>query len=399
MSLISTQIKEYLQTQSWIRRMFEAATELRAKYGEENVFDFSLGNPDLPPPAEVGDALSSLVKDINKPLSIGYCANAGRPAVRAAVAAKVSEEQQIPLAANHIVMTAGAAGALNVLFRTILQSGEEVVCHAPYFVEYGFYAGNYGAFLKTVMSKDQTFRVDVDQLQRAINPNTRALLINSPNNPTGVVYTREEIAAIAQLLRDKSAEYGRPILLISDEPYRFLTFDNIQAPPLLPAYEYSVVVSSFSKSLSLAGERIGYIAVNPLMDGVDLLLNGIILANRILGFVNAPVIGQEIIRKSLQSNVDISIYERRRRAMASLLDDMGFEYSMPQGAFYFFPRVPQGYTDTEFIDLLMTENIIAVPGSGFGCPGYFRLTYCMDTDIINNSRPAWERLKQKIQQA
>lgn len=396
MAIVTMQIKEYIQTQSWIRRMFEAATELKAKFGKDNVFDFSLGNPDVPPPPLVADALRELADRLDQPLSLGYCANAGLPQVREALANWVSEEQHLPLAAQHVVVTSGAAGAINAVFRATLQAGDEVVCFAPYFVEYGFYAANFGAQLKAVASKPLTFRVDAEALAAAITPNTRAMIINSPNNPTGVVYSQADLQAIARVLTEKSNEYGRPILLISDEPYRFLVYDGVKTPPILPLYEYSIIVSSFSKSLSLAGERIGFIAVNPQMDGVDLLLSGIILANRILGFVNAPIIGQQIILKALQTGVDVGIYEKRRRAMAEILDEFGLEYTMPQGAFYFFPRVPNGYTDTEFVDLLMTENIIAVPGSGFGGPGYFRLTYCMDVEIINNSRAAWQRLKDKF---
>jgi aspartate aminotransferase len=396
MAIVTAQIKDYIQTQSWIRRMFETATELKAKFGDHNVFDFSLGNPDVPPPPLVADALRELADRIDQPLSLGYCANAGLPQVRKALANQVSEEQHVPLSAQHIVVTCGAAGAINAIFRATLQAGDEVVCFSPYFVEYGFYAANFGAQLKTVASQPLTFNVDAEALASAITPNTRAMIINSPNNPTGVVYSQSDLQAIARVLTEKSIEYGRPILLISDEPYRFLVYDGVATPPILPLYDYSIVVSSFSKSLSLAGERVGYIAVNPRIEGVDLLLGGIILANRILGFVNAPIIGQEIILKALETGVDVGIYENRRRAMANLLDELGFDYNMPQGAFYFFPRVPDGFTDAEFIDLLMTENIIAVPGGGFGCPGNFRLTYCMDVEIINNSRLAWRRLKDKI---
>lgn len=395
MAIITTQIKEYLQTQSWIRRMFEAAAELKQTYGAENVFDFSLGNPDVPPPAAVADALRTLADRLDQPLTLGYCPNAGMPQVREALANRISEEQQLPLAARHVVVTAGAAGAVNALFRATLQPGDEVVCFAPYFVEYGFYAANFGAQLIAAPAA-KGFRVDGEALAAAMTPNTRAMIINSPNNPTGMVYSQDDLQLIVAVLQKKSVEYGRPILLISDEPYRFLVYDDVTAPPILPLYEYSIVISSFSKNLSLAGERIGYIAVNPQMDGVDLLLNGIILANRILGFVNAPIIGQHIILKALEHGVDVTIYDRRRRAMAAILDEFGFEYVKPQGAFYFFPRAPQGFSDVEFVNLLMTENIIAVPGSGFGSPGFFRLTYCVDEQIINASRAAWMRIKSKI---
>ena len=236
----------------------------------------------------------------------------------------------------------------------------------------------------------------MEELEKAIGPKTRAMIVNSPNNPSGVVYSAKELQSIAEVLAKKSKEFGRPILLLSDEPYRFLTYDDVETPPILPQYEYSIVVSSFSKSLSMAGERIGYIAVNPAMRGADVLLNGLILSNRILGFVNAPIIGQRIIQEALSAGVDISIYDRRRKAMAAILDAAGVEYTMPKGAFYFFPKAPGGMDDKKFVDILMSENIIAVPGAGFGYPGYFRLTYCVDQSIIENSKPAWQRAMQKI---
>jgi len=394
-SIVTAQIQEYINTQSWIRRMFEAAAELKAKYGAENVFDFSLGNPDVPPPPAVAEAVKQIATGVDKPLSLGYCPNAGLPDVRAALASQVSLEQQTPVQAAHIIVTSGAAGALNTILRTILTPGDEVICFAPYFVEYGFYAANYGGRLKAVPSKPMTFELDVPSLEQAIGPNTRAMIINSPNNPSGVVYSTEELHAIAEVLKRKSKTFGRPILLLSDEPYRFLTYDGVITPPILPQYDYSLVVSSFSKSLSMAGERIGYIAVNPAMPGLDLLLNGLILSNRILGFVNAPIIGQRIIQAALTAGVDVDIYDRRRKTMAAILDDVGIEYTMPKGAFYFFPKAPSSMDDKVFVDRLMSENIIAVPGTGFGYPGYFRLTYCVDESIIKNSEAAWRRVMQK----
>jgi len=396
MSLVTPQIEQYIKTQSWIRRMFEAAAELKAKFGAENVFDFSLGNPDVPPPSQVADAVKNIAAAADKPLALGYCPNAGLPDTRAALAKKVAFEQDTDLSANHIIVTSGAAGALNTILRTVLLAGEEIVCFAPYFVEYGFYAANYGGQLKAVPAKDMTFAVDIEALEQAIGPNTRAMIINSPNNPTGVVYSEQDLQALAAVLSEKSQQYGRPILLIADEPYRFLTYDNVAVPPVLPHYDYSIVVSSFSKSLSMAGERIGYIAVNPRMSGADLLLSGLILSNRILGFVNAPIIGQKIISEAINSGVDVAVYDARRKAMAAVLDAVGIEYTMPEGAFYFFPKAPAGMDDKEFVDVLMRENIIAVPGAGFGCPGYFRLTYCVDQSIIEASKPAWHKAMQKI---
>ncbi|MBN1560163.1 pyridoxal phosphate-dependent aminotransferase [candidate division KSB1 bacterium] len=397
MPLITPQIEEYIRTQSWIRRMFEAASELRAKFPADRIFDFSLGNPDVPPPSRVSDALAEIAAMSVKPLSLGYGPNAGAPSVRQALAVQIAREQQMPLRAQHVVVTSGAAGALNTIFRVILQPGDRVVCYAPYFVEYGFYVANQGGQLDAVASKPLTFEIDISALEAAIGPRTRAMIVNSPNNPSGIVYDEDELKNIAAVLQKKSRQFGKPIVLISDEPYRFLTYDGTTVPPVLPTYEYSIVVSSFSKSLSIAGERIGYIAVNPDMQGVDGLLNGIILANRILGFVNAPIIGQYIVEKALGSGVDVAIYDERRRAMADILDAVGLQYTMPKGAFYFFPQAPAGFDDVEFVDLLMSENIIAVPGAGFGYPGYFRLAFCVDKAIIQNSLPAWERVRKNYE--
>ncbi len=395
MTLVTPQIEHYNQTQSWIRRMFEAAAELKAKYGADNVYDFSLGNPDVPPPQAVADALHQVADHAAEPLALGYCPNAGRPEVRAALAERVAREQQTDLTGDQIIITSGAAGALNIIFRAVLQSGDQVVTPAPYFVEYGFYAGNYGATLVPVPSKPTTFELDFAALGEAITEKTRAVIINSPNNPTGVVYTQDELEKIAAVLQVKSEQFGRPILLISDEPYRFLAYDDEAVPPLLPVYPYSLVVSSFSKSLSMAGVRIGYIAVRPDMPGVGMLMNGLILANRILGFVNAPVVGQQVVAKTLNAGVDARVYDERRKAMAELLDEAGIVYAMPKGAFYFFPKSPIE-DDKAFVDLLMNENIIAVPGSGFGYPGYFRLSYCVDVSIIRSARQALLNVMQKL---
>lgn len=395
MSLITPQIEHYIQTQSWIRRMFEAASELKSRVGADQVFDFSLGNPDVPPPPQVSRALAEIAEKAHSPMSLGYGPNAGLPSLRAKLAEWVSVQQQTEVSAQHIVITSGAAGALNTIFRTILTPGDQVVCFAPYFVEYGFYAGNYGGVLKPVNTKAPDFRVDADALDHAITPKTRAMIINSPNNPTGVIYSQQDLDQIAAVLSAKSKQYGKPILLLSDEPYRFLAFDDVKVPPVLPAYSHSIVVSSFSKSLSLAGERIGYLAVHSQMPEGDLLPAGLTLANRILGFVNAPMIGQLIIQYALSAGVDVSIYDERRKAMAAVLDEVGIEYTMPKGAFYFFPKAPDGYDDKSFVDLLLTENIIAVPGKGFGYPGYFRLTYCVDKAIIERSLPAWQRIMGK----
>jgi aspartate aminotransferase len=351
------------------------------------VFDFSLGNPDVPPPRTVAAAIREIADDSPKPLSLGYGPNAGLPAVRAALAERLSEEQHVELSAQHIIVTSGAAGALNTIFRATLEQGDKVVCFAPYFVEYGFYAANHGGTLKPVKSKPLTFEIDIKALQETIGPKTRAMIINSPNNPSGVVYSKQELDAIANVLREKSKQFGRPIFLISDEPYRFLTYDDVEVPPVLPSYDYSIVVNSFSKSLSMAGERIGYIAVNPNMPGVELLLGGMILANRILGFVNAPIIGQKILLKALATGVDVNIYDERRKYMIQRVRELGFSISVePAGAFYMLVNAKHhaGNSYKLAFEILEKAGVGVSPGSDFGqnAEGYLRLSYANSLENI-----------------
>jgi aspartate aminotransferase len=389
--ILSSQIEGYLAKSSWIRRMFETGIELKKKYGAENVYDFSLGNPDLAPPAAVAEGLRELAEDAGKPFAFGYMPNAGYPQVRERLAEVVSVEQGVAVAAEDLVVTCGAAGGINALFRAVFEPGDEVLCPAPYFVEYGFYAENHRGTLKTVPSRPLTFELDLKALAAAISDRTRCVLINSPNNPTGRIYSLKELSGLADILRQASARTGRPILLISDEPYRFLAYDGTEVPAIFPVYEHSVVISSFSKNLALAGERVGYVAVNPAMPEGERLVAGLILANRILGFVNAPAVGQKLLAKALGHEVDSSIYASRRDAMAEVLREAGIEFSMPQGAFYFFPRIPKGGDDAAFVNELMQEQILAVPGSGFGYPGYFRLAFCVDEVTIRGAAPGFKR--------
>jgi len=399
MQVISTEVGHILQNASWIRRMFEAGIELKQKHGADKVCDFTLGNPDLPPVPEVGRTLRRLADTVDQPLSLGYMPNAGLTTTRQSLAQYLAKEQQVPLTAQQVIVTCGAAGGLNVVFRTVLEPGDEVICPSPYFVEYGFYVGNFGGKLVPVPSRPSTFALDLDAIEAAITGKTRAVLIDSPNNPTGVVYNRGELEALAALLTRAGAGRDRPIYLVSDEPYRFLAYDGVEVPPILPLYPFSVAVGSFSKSLSLAGERIGYIAVSPAMPMADPFIAGLILCNRILGYVNAPVIGQRLVEAALGATVDVGIYKSRRDAMATVLRDAGIEFALPKGAFYFFPKVPGvGAThaspvpdDVRFCQLLQDELVLAVPGRGFGLPGYFRLTYCMDEAIIRRAAPGFKK--------
>lgn len=397
MQMLSTQVDGYIEKSSWIRKMFETGIELKAKYGEDAVCDFSLGNPDLAPPSAVGEALGNVAAEAEKPFVFGYMPNPGYPFARQALAEHLSNEQGIGLEENDVIITCGAAGALNCIMRAVLDPGDEVLCPAPFFVEYGFYTQNHGGEFKTVPSKPLTFELDIPAIEAAITEKTRILLINSPNNPTGVIYTKEQLEALTDVLKAKTEEYGRPIYLVSDEPYRFLVFDDAQVPSLLPMYDYSIVVSSFSKNLSLAGERVGYAAVAPSMPNKGMLIGGLVLANRILGFVNAPAIGQKVMAEALQKGAQVStaVYGARRSAMMQVLDDAGYEFTTPNGAFYFFPKAPGG-DDVKFVAALQEERILAVPGSGFGYPGFFRLAFCVGEEVIRRSAEGFKRAYQQF---
>jgi aspartate aminotransferase len=390
MQILSSQVGGYIERASWIRRMFEAGIELKRKYGEDQVCDFSLGNPDLPPPECLRDALREVAEAACEPFAFGYMPNFGYPHVREAVARAVSAEQGLAVHPHELVMTCGAAGAINAFYRAVLDPGDEVVTPAPYFVEYGFYAENHGGRLVPVPTRRPDFQLDLPAVEAAVTERTRVVLLNSPNNPTGQIYPKKDLAALAEILVRCSENRGRPIFLLSDEPYRFLAYDGAEVPSVLPLYPYSVVASSFSKNLSLAGARIGYALVNPRMPGKDELLSGLVLANRILGFVNAPALGQKLLAKAVHAQVDADVYRRRRDVMAQVLDAAGIRYAMPRGAFYFFPEAPGG-DDLAFVEKLARERILAVPGRGFGTPGFFRLAFCVSEEVIRRSRDGFIR--------
>jgi aspartate aminotransferase len=382
--LVTEQMEQFLSGGAWIRKIFEHGLELKKQYGEDAVCDFSLGNPDLPPPAVVGECLAELAEQADKPFAFGYMPNPGYPAVRAALAEHLTKEQGIAIAAEDLLLTCGAAGGINCFFRAVLTPGDEVICPNPYFVEYGFYAGNSGGVLKPVPTKPD-FDLDIAAMEAAITPRTRVVLINSPNNPS-----KETLTELAAMLTRASAGRERPIYLLADEPYRFLAYDGADVPSVLPLYPYSLVIGSFSKNLSLPGERVGYVVVSPLMEGREQLVAGLVFANRILGFVNAPAVGQALLLRALGQEVDRGIYERRRAAMAGVLTRAGYDFVMPRGAFYFFPKSPDA-DELVFLDRLAKERVLAVPGRGFGMPGYFRLAFCVDEAVINRSEAGFAR--------
>jgi len=395
MQMLSKQVDGYIDKSSWIRKMFETGIELKAKYGEDAVCDFSLGNPDLAPPAAVAQAVANVAKDADKPFAFGYMPNPGYPFARKALAEHLSKEQGVAIGQDDVIITCGAAGALNCILRAVMNPGDELLCPAPYFVEYGFYVQNHGGVLKSVPAKPLTFDLDIDALADGISEKTRVVLINSPHNPTGAVYDKAQIMALADVLKAKSEQYGRPIYLIADEPYRFLAFDGVEVPSVLPLYDFAITVSSFSKNLSLAGERVGFAILAPQMPEKARLMGGLILANRILGFVNAPAIGQKVMAEALGSQVNVAVYSERRKAMTEVLDEAGYNFAMPKGAFYFFPQAPGG-DDVAFVAALQEELILAVPGSGFGYPGYFRLAFCVGEEVIRRAAPGFKKAIQKL---
>ncbi len=388
---VARKIADFIERSSWIRAMFEAGAKLKAQKGAQNVYDFSLGNPNIEPPERFFQIMQRLAED-RTPGRHAYMPNAGYPQVRAKVAAYLNREHGPAFSENEIVMTVGAAGALNIVLKAIVDPGAEVVVPTPYFVEYDFYLDNHGGKVTRVPTNER-FELDIQAIAEAINPNTCAVLINNPNNPTGAVYTQASVDALAAMLLDKSKQLGKAIYLISDEPYRQIVFDGLSVPSIFAAYPHSIVVTSFSKNLSLPGQRIGYAAVHPDIADKAQLLGGMTLANRILGFVNAPGIMQLAVAELLDDAAEVAEYARKRELILGVLDQAGYEYVRPGGAFYVFPKSPTP-DDVAFCKRAMEENLLVVPGSGFMGPGYFRIAYCCDDATIVNSLEAFKRARQ-----
>ncbi len=391
--MLSQNIYNKISKSSWIRAMFEEGEKLRKIHGPEKVYDFSLGNPDYEPPAEVKNALKKYISEACTGLH-RYMNNAGHLEVRKKIAEKTAEESGLPVTQNHIIMTCGAAGGLNVILKSILNPEDEVIVFAPYFVEYLFYIENFNGKPVIVPTDTRTFEPSLEQLAKSITAKTKAIIINSPNNPTGVVYSEETLRKIAALLEAKEQEFKSDILVISDEPYSKIVYDQVEVPSILKLFKHSAVVNSYSKSLAVPGERVGYIAVNPSIENVELLINGMIFCNRTLGFVNAPSLFQKVIADSLDAAVDTDEYKRRRDFLYNSLTELGYTCVKPQGAFYLFPQslIPD---DVEFAKRALKYNLLIVPGTGFGCPGFFRLAYCVDANIIKNSIPAFKALAEE----
>lgn len=383
---------DMMDRQSFIRKMFEEGARLKAEFGPENVYDFSLGNPDVPPPPEFKETLIRLIED--ESTSHGYMPNAGWPQVRTKVAEYLGREQSAKLTVDNVVMTVGAAGALSCAMRALLNPGEEVITPAPYFVEYGTYVALAGGQLVTVPT-GPAFSLDVSAIEAAINEKTRAILINSPNNPTGAVYSAEELAELANLLEAARAKFDRRIYILSDEPYRKIVYDGRSVPSVFEAYPHSLVMTSYSKELSLAGERIGYLAVSGEAEDAVEVSAACVLANRIIGYVNAPSLMQLAVGELMGVSVDMSIYEKRRDMFCEILAEAGYEFDKPGGAFYLFPKSPIA-DDIAFSALLKEERVLVVPGTGFGGPGYFRISYAVPDASIKNSAEGFKRAIDKV---
>jgi aspartate aminotransferase len=389
---VAKRMVELTQNASWIRKMFEEGIRLAAIHGAENVFDFSIGNPNVDPPETFQRALEAVVADCS-PGVHGYMPNAGYNEARDAVAAYLSNDQGVPVAGENVVMTVGAGGALNVIFRTVMDPGDEAIVSKPYFVEYANYLDNHLAKLVPVVSKSD-FDLDLEAISAAINPKTRVMLLNSPNNPTGRIYPMATLKALGELLQEKSREIGRIIYLVSDEPYRRIVFDGNRVPPVFSAYASTLIATSYSKELSLAGERIGYVAANPTAPGIETIMPGLILANRVLGYINAPALMQRVITRLQGVEVDVTLYQRNRDVLYQTLTEAGYEVFKPEGAFYMFPRSPIA-DDMAFAKELLEHLVLVTPGSGFGTPGYFRIAFCVEARVVDAALPVFRELGAK----
>ena len=389
--MISEKMKPYVKNNSAIRMMFEEGNRLRAKYGADKVFDFSLGNPSVPPPDSVREAIIELVNTTDPTVLHGYMSNAGFEDVRQTIAESLNRRFDTKFSAKNLIMTVGAASGLNVILKTILNPGEEVIVFAPYFLEYGAYVRNYDGVLVEISPDTTTFQPNLAEFEQKITPKTRAVIVNTPHNPTGVVYSEETIKKLSAILEAKQKEFGTVIYLISDEPYRELAYDGVEVPYLTKYYNNTVVGYSYSKSLSLPGERIGYLVIPDEADGSEELISAATIANRTLGCVNAPSLIQKVVAKCVDAKTDLVAYDKNRQALYNGLKECGFECIKPQGAFYLFVKSPVE-DEKAFCEAGKKYNILMVPGSSFACPGYVRLAYCVSYETIVNSLPEFKKL-------
>lgn len=389
---IAQSVKAMMEGTSWVREMFEKGRRLKEEYGEEAVFDFSLGNPLLEPPPEVHQTLIRLLEE-NQPGVHRYMPNAGFPATRSYIAQELTAEMGHAFETNDVVMCVGAGGGLNTLFKALLNPGEEVIVLAPFFIEYQVYAQNHGGVLK-VAQTDASFQIDLEQIEQALTPQSKIVLVNSPNNPTGAVYSQESFDALGKLLAEKEKEYEHPIFLVSDDPYRFLLFDDLAPCNIFHSHTNAVLITSHSKDLGLPGERIGYIALHPQIEARLDLQNALAFTTRILGFVNAPALMQRVLPHLKGVKVSAEIYQNLRDIFCQGLKDLGFELVRPRGTFFIFPQSPIA-DDIAFVKDALSENILLAPGSGFGRTGHFRIAFCCTEKTIHRALPRFANLAQK----
>ncbi len=385
---VSKHVKDLMSGSSFIREMFETGARMKAEYGADNVYDFTLGNPNLSPVEDFRNIVKRII-DEDIPGKHGYMPNAGYPFVRRAVAEQVGAEQKTPLNEKNIIMTCGAGGGMNAVFKSILNPGDRVLVSAPCFMEYRFYADNHGGKLD-IIQPTESLELDTDAFERAIDKDVAAVIINSPNNPSGKIYSEERLKTFCEMLERASAKTGRSIYLVCDEPYRKIVYDGNKVPAVFPLYRNSIAVTSYSKDLSLSGERIGYAAINSEADDFDNLVDAIILCNRILGFVNAPALMQRAVAELQGRSVDINEYHRKRELLSEGLAEIGYEFDKPAGTFYLFPKAPGG-DDSAFVQTLLKERILVVPGSGFAMPGFFRIVFCVEDKVIKGAFEGFKR--------
>ncbi|MGN9160958.1 pyridoxal phosphate-dependent aminotransferase [Clostridium sulfidigenes] len=393
--MISKKMVDYVNGSSLIRAMFEEGKRLASIYGAENVYDFSLGNPNLEPPSTVKEAIVDILNNEPNTMVHGYMSNSGYEDVRETIANSINKKFDTSFTEKNIVMTVGAAGGLNVIFKTLLNPEDEVVVFAPYFGEYRSYAANYDGKLVVVSPNTTDFQPNLDEFKSKITDKTKAVIINSPNNPTGVVYSEETIIKLTNILKEKQKELGTDIYLISDEPYRELVYDNIQVPYLTKYYENTIVGYSYSKSLSLPGERIGYLVIPNEVSDFENVVSAANVATRILGYVNAPSLFQRVIARCLDDKVNIDFYNKNRELLYSELTSYGYNCIKPEGAFYLFVKSPIE-NDIEFCNMAKKYNILIVPGTSFACPGYIRIAYCVAYSTIENALPGFKSLIESI---
>ncbi len=389
--MISDKMSNLVKNSSVIRAMFTDGKIMAEKYGAENVYNFSLGNPSIVPPASVKQAIIDVLNEESEMELHGYMDNEGYPDVRKKIADFTNKEYGTEFTEKNIIMTVGAAGGLNVALKSLVNPGDEVVVIAPYFGEYNSYISNVDG-VKVVISPDyERFSINFKELEAKITPKTKFMIINSPNNPTGAVYTAEDLKKLAKILEKKQAEYGTSIYLFSDEPYREIAFNGIEIPYVPNFYKNTIVGYSYSKSLSLPGERIGYLVINNGLDDFENTIEAMSVATRIMGFVNAPSLMQKVVAKCLGQTSDVSVYEENKKILYKALTEYGYECVEPGGTFYMFPKCPIP-DDKKFCAKAKDFRLVIVPGSGFNCPGYFRIAFCVDKQTVLNSLDSFKKL-------